>query len=102
MDPPADNNRVRVVSEQAAETLHALRSVRSRREARGADRWPDRRVGFDPAGRLRKNLGKAIWRSAGKPYPDAMSLFDLVRLHRQHKVWRFPGAVRPPLDTGMM
>lgn len=37
-----------------------------------------------------------------KPYRAATILFDLVRLHRQHKVWRFSGAVWPPLDTGMM
>lgn len=42
---------------------------------------------FDPAGRRRKRLGKAIWRAGGKIYPAAMSLFDLVRLRRQHNVW---------------
>lgn len=39
--------------------------------------------------------------SAHPAYADA-TLFDLDRLHFQHRVCRLSGVDKPPLETGMM
>jgi hypothetical protein len=58
-------------------------------------------ITFDGVVALRIDTSQALF-SLCLVRQAAATLFDLVRLHRQHSVCRLSSVDIPPLDTGMM